>query len=185
MKVSHEPILQLLEQLKALTSGMVQGSREWCTDESTRDMIEMSCSDMEKLMVSFIANNLTPPDEEIKIYEEPGYLKRWEKLVERKEREVQMLRATPWTVSEIRDQYKGELFARLMRELRTAPYQAVPNCELINWIENNIVGQRFHEVERDRFYSAELMASSDIVLNDIVANIIVQRKKAPQQKLFN
>jgi hypothetical protein len=172
MKVKAEDVLQFLDNIRNYTDGMVQGAREWCTDQDTRNIIDYTAEQINLLINRFKVDHLT--EQEQPSVHDPLYIKRYDHVVD----------STDKTSDEVRIVYMAELYSRIFRELHKMDISDVPNEKLENWIENNVVYEKFSAFHMEQFGSKGWFYSSMEVLKDVAQKIIRDRSKTPQQKLF-
>jgi hypothetical protein len=177
LKVDAVLVIDLFNQLRAHMEGVVQGAREWCTDESIRDTLEFTMEEQKKLINSFQTNHLTPVDEPIG-YQEPAYVRNYDSIKSRSDRGEEL------DSNEIKAIYQTELFSRIWRHLKEMDYSTVPNEKLFAFIEDKIVYSKFTQFQLEQYESKGWFNTSYAVTNDVVAQITEARKKAPQVKLF-
>jgi hypothetical protein len=172
MKIKAEDILQCLDNIRTYTESMVEGAREWCPDETTRNMIGFSVEQIHLLINTFKAEHLVeiePIDRD-----QPAYLKEYDRVADKEEK----------TSGEVRTVYMTHLYSRMIQELSKLDISAVKNEQLQNWIESYVVCDKFDKSRQEQFYSKEWFYTSIQVLEDVTKKIIRDRERTPQQSLF-
>ena len=175
MKVESKPICDFFEQLKYFVDQINETIRSG--DDGFQECVYDQTSEIKKALDSFAILNLTPVT--VKEKTELEYLKFYNK-------NASVYEIKSFAADENVKIYKAELYLfikRALREMKGNDLAQVPNNELYNWIETYTIfnGSIYEKlVGSNEWYRPSLN-----VVNDIVNEIIDQRKKAPQQLLFS
>lgn len=175
MKVESKPIQELLETILSLDEAMVQGAREWCTDQVTRESIEYTVEQRKRVIDVFRLEYLTAPEPKVK---RTAYLDEFDR------RNLDPSRGG-LTREENIIIFQTQLYALVTRLLRERDITEVECDKLPMWIENEIVcDSSFPKTYQELYYNLYPNIGFK-VLEDIAEGIREQRQKMPQQKLFN
>ena len=175
-KVEASLVNELFSNMKYMLEGINETIKSG--DDGFQYSVDSLIEDMEKAMNSFTILNLTAVTkvEKTKL----SYLKFKDDFIKRKESEDNIQTNS----SENLKLYKAELYFHIKKQLRSQGQNLieVSSDELFNFIElTTIIGSKF-----EKFANAkEWCCSTNYVIMDVVHEIVDQRKKAPQQRIFD
>jgi hypothetical protein len=168
MKVQAETIVEFLDQVKSLVEGISYTIK--CGDDGFEEAVSDQVETISKVIEVFKLEQLTPVTPIEPTSKKYGRL--YELLCDKEDRSqgdnIQL--------------YKSQLYFVLKRVIKD--YQGIadcPNNELFNVIEAAIPD---NSIYKKMIYSNEFYYCSQDVIKEVVDEIIGQRKKAPQTKLF-
>lgn len=168
MKVQAEKIVEFLDQLKALAEGIKYTIQ--CGDDGFEQTVNYQVDEIAKAIELYKLEQLTPVTPI-----EPAQKKHsriYDDLAGRNDLEA----------PEAKQLYKSELYFALKRLIKQFNNLSdVTNNDLMNMIEGLVPDDSKY---KRLIYSNELYYSSMEVIQEVAAEIIEQRRKAPQAKLF-
>jgi len=173
MKIDSEPLIEFFNNLKYMVSQITEAVK--IGDDGYKDCIQNQEAEINTAINGFILLNLT---QVTKKKVGLAYVKFWEENYNPDGLYKEM------NSNENTLMYKAGLYNNIKKELSKLGdnLAAVPNNELYNWIETYTIfnGSKYERmVTSNEWYQASIN-----VVNDIKIEIVTQRIKAPQQKMF-
>lgn len=174
-KIEISLVNDLFKNFKLMLEGINETVK--CGDDGFQFSVKDQIEDIEKAMNSFTILNLTAVTkvEKTKL----SYLKFKDDFIKRKESEDNIQTNS----SENSQLYKADLYIHIKRKLREQGQNLTDtsNDKLFNFVEFiTIIDSKYEKLAA----SNEWFYSTHHVIMDVVNEIIEQRKKAPQQRIF-